>query len=355
MDKVENIEFKLYQIIHGQYYINIDGINYKSVPNTPQDHYEANLLAIKETDNIKYENVMSWEAAKFVSNNLGIWTHENESSLKMLEKSLEDLKYNLFLENYSPTKVKQYRKRIKQIKTGINKSYENKYHLYTHTKEHHIDEVKKNYLAAVSIRDGNGNKVTNYETYHLCQSNFIKKIRSDIDKYYVSIDEIRCIARNEPWRSMWTSSKSDVFGIAAIHWTFPQRMIVSFSRMYDSVYESTECPDDEVIADDDMLDGWFIKQKRDRDKKKKEKATDEKFGGRLKNNNGSQELFVMSRNKEEAGEIYNMNDAESQAAIQMRSKKIKDKGEVKHQDLPDVRMDLRMQATNEMRDNMRNR
>ena len=73
-----------------------------------------------------------------------------------------------------------------------------------------------------------------------------------------------------------------------------------------------------------MLDGWFIKQKRDRDKKKKEKATDDRFGGRLNNNNGSQELFVMSHNKEEAGEIYNMNDAESQAAIQMRSKKIKD-------------------------------
>ena len=36
-------------------------------------------------------------------------------SLKMLEKSLEDLKYNLFLESYSPTKVKQYKKRIKQI------------------------------------------------------------------------------------------------------------------------------------------------------------------------------------------------------------------------------------------------
>jgi hypothetical protein len=48
--------------------------------------------------------------------------------------------------------------------------------------------------------------------------------------------------------------------------------------MYDNVYESMECPPDEVIKDDDMLDGWFIQQHKDREKKLKEKSTDEKFG-----------------------------------------------------------------------------
>ena len=44
--------------------------------------------------------------------------------------------------------------------------------------------------------------------------------------------------------------------------------------MYDNIQESMDCPTEDVINDDDMLDGWFIVQNRKREKDKKEKDVD---------------------------------------------------------------------------------
>ena len=40
--------------------------------------------------------------------------------------------------------------------------------------------------------------------------------------------------------------------------------------MYDNIYENPEAPAEEVIADDDLLDGWLITTKRKRDKEREE-------------------------------------------------------------------------------------
>ena len=40
-----------------------------------------------------------------------------------------------------------------------------------------------------------------------------------------------------------------------------QKNILILSRMYDNVQESLDCPADDIMQDDDMLDGWFIHQK----------------------------------------------------------------------------------------------
>ena len=86
--------------------------------------------------------------------------------------------------------------------------------------------------------------------------------------------QYRELARNNPWRSYWSSEKTarGVFGVCAAETTTEQRTIMMFSSMYDSVYESGEAPEDNVIEDDDMLDGWFLiqKQKREQEKAKSE-------------------------------------------------------------------------------------
>jgi len=122
--------------------------------------------------------------------------------------------------------------------------------------------------------------------------------------------------------------------------------------MYDNVYESMDCPPDEVIANDDMLDGWFIKQSRERKEKQKEKSLEDKFGN-FKDKDG-QELFIAVR-PEDITDVYNMNDAKGMSTIKSRNKQIKEQGEVKHAHLRDVQMDLHMQKTQEMRETMRRR
>jgi hypothetical protein len=123
--------------------------------------------------------------------------------------------------------------------------------------------------------------------------------------------------------------------------------------MYDNVYESTECPPDEVINDDDVLDGWFVKQRKDREEAKQEKSTDHHFGNHK--GTGRQELFVMARNQDEVNSILNQNDASGKNIIQTRKQVMQNANgkEIKEQEMPDVRRDLQMQAVQEMRENIR--
>jgi len=347
-----DIENKLYQIISSTYYITYQRQEYKSIPNSIDDRNRASILYQEILDDIKYDDMISWEQAKIISQRLGIWTSENDNALQSLSNMLDNLKLELFLNHYNPTKVKKLEKQIASLKKGIEKSNDNKYTLYAHTKEYYASNIKKDFLIGISIRDKNDKKIILPEDFWLCNNPLIEMFHSVINRGYISVAEIREIARSEPWRSMWLAQKGDSFGVKSVEWTETQRLLVSFSRMYDNVYESMDCPPDEVIANDDMLDGWFIKQSRERKEKQKEKSLEDKFGN-FKDKDG-QELFIAVR-PEDITDVYNMNDAKGMSTIKSRNKQIKEQGEVKHQHLKDVQMDLHMQKTQEMRETMRRR
>jgi len=347
-----DIENKLYQIISSTYYITYQRQEYKSIPNSIDDRNRASILYQEILDDIKYDDMISWEQAKIISQRLGIWTSENDNALQSLSNMLDNLKLELFLNHYNPTKVKKLEKQIASLKKGIEKSNDNKYTLYAHTKEYYASNIKKDFLIGISIRDKNDKKIILPEDFWLCNNPLIEMFHSVINRGYISVAEIREIARSEPWRSMWLAQKGDSFGVKSVEWTETQRLLVSFSRMYDNVYESMECPPDEVIKDDDMLDGWFVKQKKDREKKQKDRILDDKFG-KIKNNDG-QEIFVVA-GRDDIQDIYNMNDNSSRNIIRSRAKQIEQNKEVKHQHLKDVQMDLHMQKTQEMRETMRRR
>ena len=258
----------------------------------------------------------------------------------------------MFLDHTNPAKVKKLRKQIKSVKAGIEKSNDNKYSMYAHTKEHYASNIKRDFLIGLSIRDQNNNKIILPEDFWLYNDSLITNFFNKMHQSNITVEEVREIARSEPWRSMWLAQKANVFSTSACEWTDNQRLLVSFSRMYDNVHESMESPSDDVIKDDDMLDGWFIKQKREREKKQKEQALDDKFG-KFKNKDG-QELFIVGR-QDDVQDIYNMNDSTSRGIIKSRNKKIEQQGEVKHGHLKDVQMELHMQKTQEMRDTMRRR
>ena len=82
---------------------------------------------------------------------------------------------------------------------------------------------------------------------------------------------MRELVNNDPWKLIWYMREvegSPLFVDRERQLTPDQKNIVVWSRMYDSVHESQDAPSEAVIADHDMLDGWFILQKRKRDKDK---------------------------------------------------------------------------------------
>ena len=122
-----DIENKLYQIISSIHYITYKEDEYKSITNTIEDKHRASLIYQEIMDDIKYDDMISWDQAKIISQRLDIWTPENENSLNSLSKMLDNLKLELFLNAHNPSKIKKLKKQIGLVKKGIEKSNDNKY------------------------------------------------------------------------------------------------------------------------------------------------------------------------------------------------------------------------------------
>ena len=346
-------DFYVYSILSGKTYLTVNDKRYISIPNTVDEIHQSNLLYRSVLDDIKYEDMMNWDHAQLVSARLGYWTPQDEQSLKQLEKMLENMKLEIFLSYVHLDKVRKLKKQLRGIENGINRSYVNKYQMYDITKESFAKEIKATYLLGASIVDESGNKVYNIEDFQNWDNHIISSFKKYNDKNFIDVKSIRHIARVEPFRSMWMNSKENIFKTVSSEWTTNQRLAVSFSRMYDNVYESMECPEDVVIEDDDMLDGWFIKQRKDREQRQKEKNLEDRFG-KIKDNAQGQEVYIMANNRKDAEGIYDINDMTSRATIQNRNQQIKSKeGATSHAHLKDVQRDLRMQAVQETKAHFR--
>ena len=119
--------------------------------------------------------------------------------------------------------------------------------------------------------------------------------------------------------------------------------------MYDNAYESMESPSDEVVADDDMFDGWMIFQRRQREKDKKQQEV-----GKMSGSNHGGEVFVVAESAEDVERIQSLNDFGTRKQLQQKFKYIKEQeGPVQDKDLPDVKMALRRQAAEEFKNSIR--
>ena len=167
--------------------------------------------------------------------------------------------------------------------------------------------------------------------------------------------ECRELSRTEPWRSIWNSGKKvdSIFGKPSVDFTAEQNMLVTWSSMYDSIAESSECPSDEVIEDDDALDGWLILQRRKREAQMGKSSAEKVIGNEKIANAG--EVFIMTGNKQEdMDRVAALNDPHIQAVKKSRFKALKDDGKpIEVQNLPDVRQDIKMESHNKMRDTFR--
>ena len=168
--------------------------------------------------------------------------------------------------------------------------------------------------------------------------------------HFISESKSRELARTDPWKSLWITRESSGSSLFAnppnTELTYNQKNILIWSQMYDNIQESMECPNKEVIEDDDMLDGWFIiqHQKREKDRTEKEFENSTK-NDKIKN---ASEVFVVST-REKAEKINNMNDMNAKIIKQQRKVALDHYGSLEEQNLPDQKRNMQMMANNQMR------
>lgn len=333
----------------------VSGIQYVVVRNSIYEVRQPDIRVKLEADNYyntiinehKFDNFITQQelVAYLVSNGLISFNFDN--NIKIIEKEIEDLKIKLY---HSLLKIEENKKIRKQLNLVKNKRQEmllTRHMFDSYTLEGYASSMSKQYILIHSIYK-DGTKLWN--SLNDVDISLLDNIAQKLIEAFTSVETIREIARTEPWRNLWSISKLDLFPAnSSFFFTDEQRMLIGFSKMYDSVFEHGECPPDKIIEDDDMLDGWMAHQHRRNDKAKMDayleniglKTSDTSRGGSGSKNKGLiSERFVFTKTKEEAEAIYDINSEEAIRDMQQRAALLKNKSVVRDTEFQDVRNEL---------------
>jgi accessory colonization factor AcfC len=110
--------------------------------------------------------------------------------------------------------------------------------------------------------------------------------------------------------------------------------------MYDNIYKHADCPSEDIICDDDALDGWMILEKRKSQNKDKETVIDHLIKNeKIKN---SSEIFIMSDGSKEHREfVNNLNDPQALKIKKEKFDHLAKVGEAEEQTMPDAKRKMR--------------
>jgi hypothetical protein len=182
--------------------------------------------------------------------------YETRNSQKYVtQRKITDRKIEKFVEQ---------RKALQEIKSEF----------MVHTAEYLANEDQVIYMIMKTVLDINGNQIWPgvddlfaFRNKHPMVITFLAT--EIIGGNPVNIKDIRALARAPEWRLLWGLSKKDLGSLFKTDITSlntNQRVLIYWSRVYDSVYEDPNRPPDNVIEDDDELDEWLENREQDQDR-----------------------------------------------------------------------------------------
>lgn len=318
----------IYRIISGYTIINgyiIDTAT-DSLLNESLDIYKQSIIKHR------FEGLMTKEFAKNILIVKGLWSFTDDNNLIELDKSIDNCKLELY-NNYTmpSSQVKQIRNRLETIKRIKAEKLNIKHFLDRYTIEGLADYNTEMYIF---------NKLVLNKDYKPIEVNGIvlERLITQYKLSWPSNSDLRLIARSEPWRSFWAIDQN-CFRVLGDE----QKALIMFSKMYDTVYEHPDRPEDMIINDDDALDGWFISMKR---KHESEKVKN-KQNALTNRHPRAQEIFVASVDKsgrplseQEAKEIAEMNDIRGKLVQKQISDLVQQKEVVRDMDIPSIRLEV---------------
>jgi hypothetical protein len=265
-----------------------------------------------------------------------LWTPFDDREADKIEKQIEDHKVKAFEFYYKTRDLVN----IKMVLRALEKELL-KYKSKKHTLDHISCEGVASFARSIWIISKTVYNVD--KTPYDWSRHSISSLMDYYNSNQISSDQFRLVARSEPWRSMWNIGKKqgNAFGKSACELSKDQISLSSYSSMYDNVYESSEAPDEKVIEDDDCLDGWFISQRRQYDRQKKKRQSEDLIKNPKIAN--SQEIFLVAKDQEEASRIYDINDPMVRSIIQDRQNTIKSSDkQIRFQEFNDIKQDIAM-------------
>ena len=275
-----------------------------------------------------------------------LWTPEDDEIISRLKKDLENLRVEIFNNRENEGLVYEIRRGIRKGEEQLADQNRKKTEFISNTCEG-IASIEKARYQIKTCTFLNGGP---YDFSSINVDQLLSSYNSAILKESV----IRDLALNDPWKVAWYMrdiQNYTLFFGEGRDFTPDQKNIVVWAKMYDNVSESMDSPSNEVVKDHDMLDGWFILQRKKREKDKAQKEFDE--GSKNDKISGADEVFVMAKSKKHRKKIEDMNDLHSKMIKRQRSKTIAKHGSVGQDSFMDVKLGNRQASNQAYKDKFR--
>lgn len=264
----------------------------------------------------------------------GIFQDNFKEMIKSNQKRLSNTKIDLFKNFFTPNLRNKNKNLIDLLNKTLNDQYTKEHSLDFLTLENFCENIKNEYIISQTLADSDGCFI--FKDYpnieHSLFNNIIQKITNNI----IDIKTYKEIVRSEIWKKMISSGYNNIFSGYMSSYTEEQKNLISISQLYDKIYNHPECPPDDIIKDDDALDGWMLHQQEQIKLHQINKTIDKNLG---KNKNAG-EVFMMATNRDQADDILSMNTPEALEKIRLRSKITESTDDVF---LADTQNDIRQQ------------
>lgn len=345
--KDKEILDKISFILSGETFFSHEEVIYNIKTHEPKDDCLANFFLHSLNDRFRFNDLLDQDDLEEHLNSLGIWTFEDEQKFKDSEEHLEKLKVGLFESLYNKKAQKSIRSQMSGIRKALSKARLKKYSLFDQSIEYHNMQFKKRFFVGVNLYNLEGEKLYTASDFHSIPTHIIDKgVEKWDSECNISQAEIREIVRSGTWSTCWNLGETSLFGKPISMLNDIQRTSLVFSKMYDNARQSTECPPDEVFNDDDMFDGWMIKQKEKVEQDRKKRRADQLHETKTKGSKSDAgELYLMADSPEEATEVARLNAFAERMKLRDQMREVKSAGEegIHEANLTHTQMDLRRQ------------
>jgi hypothetical protein len=327
-------EFFVSRICAGYVKCPVMNHNFRIYPPNDEIAYEANSLmmdVIESCDALTEDDIM------FYLIDHDEWDLNKENKYNSLQKEIEDVKVNMFESTFRSKLREKLREDLNKLTAEYNELSAKRGTYYYLTTDGIALSAKSYYIIEnCTYLDG---KL--YDWSNVPVINVIAKYNSIL----LSDAQLRELSRTDPWLSLWNIKKQNG-KIFDEPFSYEQKQLILYSRFYDSINESPERPSQEVIDDDDLLDGWLIVQKR------KRLLEPEKFTNNPKIANAD-EIFIVAETGKDIQKINNMNNVYGDHVKQKRIKTLENRKDMSWLEFADVKEKMMIEKTRLERETFR--
>jgi hypothetical protein len=328
-------ELYIHRILSGKFFYK----DYEIVSPDIDTRYRASLIYSECLDQAREEEVMTKEETEQVCLLKGFITQKEIDSLDTIPKDIENFQRELYLNRHSPDKVSSLKKYIGVARSNFELVSKKLGKYYSYSDEGYASFCKVYFL----IKETTFLKGEKYSFEDSSVESLLGAYTSNI----LTPSIIRSVAKSTLWINKWQALKANgvVFPFG-YNISDSQQLLLMWSNFYDSIGESAEPPESFVIKDDDMLDGWLLIQKA----KRKDKEDPEGLISKNSKIQNAQEVYIVANNIDDIKRIEAMNSAQAKHLKKQRINKLNREGTVSHMNMPDIKQEYMIQATQALRE-----